>query len=119
MLKNLKIFTDFTGAELEKNPDLYAICTYHFERDIGRSLEKVKIVVRYTDREGALNKGSPIKPYYDFEMTQTLIQDVRDPNSTKAEFLYKRHAFDVFSILNIIGDTPVHREFLTQIGFHE
>jgi hypothetical protein len=36
MLKNLKIFTDFTGAELEQDPDLYAICTYHFERDIAR-----------------------------------------------------------------------------------
>lgn len=118
MLKNFKIHTDFNGAELEKNPDLYALCTYEFRRDVGNLIENVRIEVKYTNGDISLRKVTPTKTEYLVTMFHTITYK-RHMNDKKVEFVYNRVAFDVISILNVIGDTPFHREFLNQIGFHE
>lgn len=121
MLKNLKIYTEFNSAELEKSPNLYAVCEYKFHRNMGRMIESVRIEAFYTDRESRLGNGQ-MKPEYLFRMSHSLVH--RHPTdrlgaSPKAEFHYTGSGYDVISTLHIIGDTPAHREFLNQIGFHE
>jgi len=120
MLKNLKIYTDFTDAELEKNPNLYAVCEYKFHRDANRMIENARIEVFYTDREAQLPYGRK-KPEYRLIMTHSLVHKTEQAHwkGVRAEFIYKGAGYDVISILHVIGDTPAHREFLNQIGFHE
>ncbi|MCP1496194.1 hypothetical protein J2Y86_000901 [Pseudomonas migulae] len=118
MLKNLKIYTDFNGAELEKNPDLYAVCTYAFTRDIGELIEKVRIEIKYTNGDISQRVVKPTKTEYLVTMFHTITQK-RHMNDRTVEFVYNRVAVDLMSILDVIGDTPFHREFLNQVGFHE
>jgi hypothetical protein len=119
MLKNFKIYTDFNGAELEKSPNLYAVCEYKFHRNRDRMIESVRIEAHYTERESRLGNGQ-MKPEYQLFMTHTLVhKHPTDREGQKAEFHYAGGGYDVISILHVIGDTPAHREFLNQIGFHE
>ncbi|WP_415755992.1 hypothetical protein [Pseudomonas sp. LT1P18] len=115
MLRSLKIYTDFNGAELEKNPNLYAVCTYELLRNNKRLSERVRIESFYTDQMLRL-PSREVKPFYRFTMSH-IIED-KDRNK-QSEFHYAGYGYDVISILHILGDTPANREFLHQIGFHE
>ncbi|KJU79195.1 hypothetical protein N619_13885 [Ectopseudomonas oleovorans] len=115
MIKNLKIFTDLNDDKT------YAYCTYDLMRNRGLHKESFRIELLFTDIETGKNDFKAGKPVYDIRFLQSIesrrLKFERIPEPIT--FGYVSRGYDQHTILDFIGDSPEHRDFLAQVGIHD
>lgn len=115
MIKNFKIF-----AEPNDNKT-YAYCTYDLLRNRGQHKESFRIELLFTDVETSKDDFKAGMPVYEIQLTQS-IESRRFKTDRAPEpivFGFVSRGFDQHTILEFIGDSPEHRDFLAQVGIHD
>jgi len=115
MIKNFKIYTDLNDDKT------YAYCTYDLLRNRKLHKESFRIDILYTDKDTEPDYFKPNIPVYDLHLTQTITSKRHDTDihPDQAVFSYVSYGYDQHTILEFIGDSPEHRDFLTQVGIHD
>lgn len=115
MIKNFKIYTDLNDDKT------YAYCTYELFRNRGQHKESFKIQLLFTDVETDKDDYKAGLPIYEIQLTQT-IESKRfkiDKDPMPVVFGFVSRGYDQHTILDFIGDSAEHREFLDQVGIHD
>ncbi|WP_271007084.1 hypothetical protein [Pseudomonas aeruginosa] len=115
MIKNFKIYTDLNDGKT------YAYCTYDLIRNRKLHTESFRIDLLFTDKDTPPDYFKPNIPVYDLLFTQTIEsrQGKSDFSREPVVFSYKSYGYDQHTILEFIGDSPEHRDFLEQVGIHD
>lgn len=114
MIKNFKIYTDVNDDKT------YAYCTYDLIRNRGWHKESFRIELLYTDHESGPQDFKPGMPMYNLRFTQTIYKNSKTHiDSDPTVFDYESYGYDQHTILDFIGDSPEHRDFLEQVGIHD
>lgn len=115
MIKNLNIYTDLNDDKT------YAYCTYDLIRCHKKHIENFRIDLFYTERETDRTFPKAGQPIYDVEFKQTILSDFIQLRHRSEPIVFHResYGYDMLSILEVVGDTREHRDFLSQVGFND